>query len=64
MQGELFDAMTTSGLNKVLDYWNRQANGFEAIYTGLKPAWGRFLDRWLCKDTYQRYKLLYITYKR
>jgi len=41
--------------NKVLAYWDHAAPGFDAIYTGKKPAWARFLDRSLRRDMYQRF---------
>src|ERR1700674_4769826 len=41
--------------DKVLDYWDRAVTDFDAIYTGSKPAWARFLDRRLRRDMYQRF---------
>ncbi len=46
--------MSTGEVRKVIDYWNRQADAFDSIYSGAKPGWARFLDRWLRKDMYQR----------
>jgi 2-polyprenyl-3-methyl-5-hydroxy-6-metoxy-1,4-benzoquinol methylase len=39
----------------VLAYWDRTASGFDAIYTGKKPVWARFLDKSLRRDMYQRF---------
>jgi len=41
--------------DKVLAYWNRTVSGFDAIYTGKKPGWARFLDKSLRRDMYQRF---------
>jgi SAM-dependent methyltransferase len=41
--------------NKVLAYWDHAVPGFDAIYTGKKPAWARFLDWSLRRDMYQRF---------
>ncbi len=46
--------MNPAELEKVLRYWNQQAEDFDAIYSGAKPGWGRLLDRWLRRDMYQR----------
>jgi len=47
--------MPVSNDDKVLAYWDRAATGFDAIYTGEKPGWSRFLDRFLRRDMYQRF---------
>ena len=47
--------MTTENVDKVVDYWNRHAGSFDAIYSGEKPQWARFLDRWFRRDMYQRF---------
>jgi SAM-dependent methyltransferase len=41
-------------VGKVVEYWNRQADAFDSIYSGAKPGWKRALDKWLRKDMYQR----------
>jgi len=46
--------MSASEVNKVIDYWNRQADAFDSIYSGQKSGWARRLDKWLRKDMYQR----------
>jgi SAM-dependent methyltransferase len=40
---------------KVLEYWNRIATDFDAIYSGTKSLPYRLLDRWLRRDIYQRF---------
>jgi len=40
---------------KVARFWNDIAHDFDAIYTGHKSPVGRFLDRWLRQDIYQRF---------
>lgn len=47
--------MSESNTNKVLAYWDRTASSFDAIYTGKKPGWARFLDKSLRRDMYQRF---------
>ena len=47
--------MSDSTTNKVLAYWDRTASSFDAIYTGKKPGWARFLDKSLRRDMYQRF---------
>ena len=47
--------MPDSETNKVLAYWDRTATSFDAIYTGKKPGWARFLDKSLRRDMYQRF---------
>ncbi len=47
--------MSDSNTNKVLAYWDRTAASFDAIYTGKKPGWARFLDKSLRRDMYQRF---------
>jgi SAM-dependent methyltransferase len=47
--------MSASNTNKVLDYWDRTVSSFDAIYTGKKPGWARFLDKSLRRDMYQRF---------
>jgi len=47
--------MAGSRDDKVLAYWNRAASDFDAIYTGEKSRWARFLDRLLRRDMYQRF---------
>lgn len=47
--------MPESNTSKVLAYWDRTASGFDAIYTGKKPGWARFLDKSLRRDMYQRF---------
>jgi len=47
--------MQPSSMDKTLSYWDRQASSFDAIYTGEKPRWGRFLDRVLRRDMYRRF---------
>ncbi len=46
--------MNSGEVRKVVEYWNQQADSFDAIYSGAKPGWARLLDRWLRKDMYQR----------
>lgn len=46
--------MNTAELDKVLEYWNHQAENFDSIYSGAKPGWARLLDRWLRRDMFQR----------
>jgi SAM-dependent methyltransferase len=48
--------MPISSDDKVLAYWDRAVTGFDAIYTGEKPGWSRFLDRFLRRDMYQRFE--------
>ncbi len=40
---------------QVADYWNNIAPEFDKIYSGDKGPLGRFLDKWLRADIYQRY---------
>ena len=47
--------MLESDTNKVLAYWDRAASSFDAIYTGNKPSWARFLDKSFRRDMYQRF---------
>lgn len=47
--------MSESNTDKVLAYWDRTASSFDAIYTGKKPGWARFLDKSLRRDMYQRF---------
>lgn len=47
--------MTAASRDKVLEYWNRATPSFDAIYSGAKPGWARFLDRRLRRDMYQRF---------
>jgi cyclopropane fatty-acyl-phospholipid synthase-like methyltransferase len=47
--------MSESNTSKVLAYWDRNASSFDAIYTGKKPGWARFLDKSLRRDMYQRF---------
>jgi SAM-dependent methyltransferase len=44
-----------SSADKVLAYWDRMACSFDAIYTGEKPKWSRYLDLLLRRDMYQRF---------
>ncbi len=46
--------MNTGEGHRVVEYWNRQADSFDAIYSGAKPGWAQLLDRWLRRDMYQR----------
>ncbi len=39
----------------VLEYWDRLAGSFDAIYSGAKPSWARFLDQRLRRDMYDRF---------
>jgi 2-polyprenyl-3-methyl-5-hydroxy-6-metoxy-1,4-benzoquinol methylase len=41
--------------DKVLQYWDEAAPSFDAIYSGAKPGWASFLDRWLRRDMYERF---------
>jgi SAM-dependent methyltransferase len=41
--------------DKVLNYWDRSAAGFDAIYTGAKPGWAKALDKSLRRDMYERF---------
>jgi len=47
--------MSESNTSKVLAYWDRTACNFDAIYSGKKPGWARFLDKSLRRDMYQRF---------
>jgi SAM-dependent methyltransferase len=47
--------VSESNINKVLAYWDRAAASFDAIYTGNKPGWARFLDKSLRRDMYERF---------
>jgi SAM-dependent methyltransferase len=47
--------MTAGQSSQAVEYWRRQAGNFDAIYSGQKSAFGRFLDRWLRKDIYDRF---------
>jgi len=47
--------MSESNTDKVLGYWDRAASSFDAIYTGKKAGWARFLDKSLRRDMYQRF---------
>lgn len=47
--------MRVESTDKVREYWNRAATSFDAIYSGEKPGWSRFLDRRLRRDMYQRF---------
>lgn len=47
--------MPESNMSRVLAYWDRSASSFDAIYTGKKPGWARFLDKSLRRDMYQRF---------
>lgn len=47
--------MSESNTNRVLSYWERSATSFDAIYTGKKSGWARFLDKSLRRDMYQRF---------
>jgi SAM-dependent methyltransferase len=49
-------AESASNTNKVLAYWERNVSDFDAIYTGKKPGWSRFLDKVLRRDMYQRFE--------
>lgn len=40
---------------QAVDYWKKQAEAFDAIYSGRKSTFGRFLDKWLRKDIYDRF---------
>ncbi len=47
--------METGQSPRAVEYWKRQAASFDSIYSGQKSAFGRFLDRWLRKDVYDRF---------
>ena len=47
--------MQSLNVDKTLSYWDRQVSSFDAIYTGEKPTWRRFLDRVLRRDMYRRF---------
>lgn len=47
--------MKTAVEKQVAEYWNQVAPEFDKIYTGDKGPVGRFLDKWLRADIYQRY---------
>jgi len=47
--------MPVSNTDKVLAYWDGAASTFDAIYTGAKPRWARFLDQFLRRDMYERF---------
>ncbi len=46
---------STSNSDKVLNYWDRAAANFDAIYTGKKSGWSHWLDQTLRRDMYQRF---------
>lgn len=48
--------MSEPNTDKVLAYWDRTASSFDAIYTGKKPGWAKFLDKSLRRDMYQRFE--------
>ena len=41
--------------DKFLDYWDREAESFDAIYSGAKPLVPRLLDRWFRRDMRHRF---------
>jgi SAM-dependent methyltransferase len=47
--------METGQPPQAVEYWKKQAESFDAIYSGQKSALGRFLDKWLRKDIYDRF---------
>ena len=47
--------MKKDTMPQVAKYWNDIAQDFDAIYSGKKSAFARFLDQWLRKDIYQRF---------
>jgi ubiquinone/menaquinone biosynthesis C-methylase UbiE len=47
--------MKKDNMPQVARFWNDIAEEFDTIYTGRKGAFGRFLDKWLRKDIYQRF---------
>lgn len=47
--------MTTGQPPQAVEYWKKQAESFDAIYSGQKSGFGRFLDKWLRKDIYDRF---------
>ncbi len=48
--------MNPTELGRVMQYWDRQAESFDAIYSGAKPGWTRLLDRWLRRDMQLRFQ--------
>src|SRR4030081_1637616 len=46
---------TTDESRQVAEYWDRIAPEFDSIYAGKRNPLGRYLDRWLRKDMYQRF---------
>lgn len=42
--------------DQFLDYWDREAESFDAIYSGAKPLVPRLLDRWLRRDMRRRFE--------
>jgi 2-polyprenyl-3-methyl-5-hydroxy-6-metoxy-1,4-benzoquinol methylase len=47
--------MQTGQPPQAVEYWKKQAESFDAIYSGEKSAFGRLLDKWLRKDIYDRF---------
>lgn len=47
--------MKTAVEKQVAEYWNQVAPDFDKIYSGDKGPMGRFLDKWLRADIYQRH---------
>jgi SAM-dependent methyltransferase len=47
--------MKKDTMPQVARFWNDIAEEFDTIYSGRKGSLGRFLDRWLRKDIYQRF---------
>jgi ubiquinone/menaquinone biosynthesis C-methylase UbiE len=48
--------MKQDNMPQVAKFWNDIAEDFDAIYTGKKSGFARFLDRHLRKDIYQRFE--------
>jgi len=39
-----------------MEFWDRGADRFDAIYSGAKPRWERLLDRWFRRDMQERFQ--------
>jgi 2-polyprenyl-3-methyl-5-hydroxy-6-metoxy-1,4-benzoquinol methylase len=50
------NTVNDSETQKILAYWDQAVPGFDAIYTGQKPGWARFLDKSLRRDMYGRFE--------
>jgi SAM-dependent methyltransferase len=48
--------MTNDNIAQVARFWNDIAPDFDAIYTGKKSAFARYMDRVLRKDIFERYE--------